>query len=914
MAEAIAISLSAKLAVALSRSAAVNLSPLFGVRSDVAATAQDLDILRAFLRFADSRQSTDALAAAWVKQVRDAAFELEDVADECCYLSGSGRGWVNVKSWFALSRRLRKARERLSQLSAAKEQFGIHAAEGPASPITTTSRIFTDNAYFLKKEEIVGFADQEKQLLEWLVKDVEQRRTLVAVCGMGGVGKTTLVTRVYKEVATSHFECAAWVAVSQTFTVEDLLRKILKELHSGVSGSSSRAGNDAGDYRSLVLAVQGRLERRRYLVVLDDVWDAHLWDKLRHAFPDDAFGSRVVMTTRSGEVAKAAALERTMMLEPLPWNEAWKLFCNVAFGEDSNQMCPQHLVELANSMLQRCRGLPLAIVSIGKLLALKERTEFAWRNARDSLVWDRCSNDYGIGEAASILNLSIDDLPHHLKKCFLSCSILPEDFLIKRKILIRSWVAQGFIDEKPGQCTAEDLADDYLDQLVHRNLMQAVARNDFGRAKRCLIHDLIRELIVHRSREEDGFFQFSKCKITMDSNVRARHLAVDRCEVDCQSVPKAASLRSFHAFGSECNASFLSSFRLLTLLNLWFIDMYNLPDSVTNLHNLRYLGIRSTFIEELPRDLGKLQKLQTLDAKWSMVRRLPSSTGKLKNLRHLILFTRETDSFWMPFPGKVARAPDGLDKLTSLQTLKYVQADEKMVKSLGKLEQMKSLELSGVDARYTADLLLSISRMSCLVCLLLEMEPGESTVLDLELITKPPRKLQKLALTGRLARGKLPSWTNSLTSLVRLRLFHCDIGQDSLMLLAELPSLLNLSLIATYQDRKMTFPGGSFSTLQKLTLQDLPNLCHIEFQQGCLSNLSSLVLSLCMELTEIPQGMARLMRLQNFEVFDMPAEFVHKLKLQNGHAGYYKPVISEFDQGHQAPAGSRYLRWFQRKN
>ncbi|TVU39543.1 hypothetical protein EJB05_12967, partial [Eragrostis curvula] len=442
--------------------------------------------------------------------------------------------------------------------------------------------------------------------------------------------------------------------------------------------------------------------------------------------------------------------------------------------------------------------------------------------------------------------------------------------------------------------------------------MLAVVRNDFGCAKRCLIHDLIRELIIYRSREEEGFFQFAKCKTTMDSNVRARHLAADRCEVDCQSVTKAASLRSFHAFGSELNASFLSSFRLLTLLNLWFVEMYKLPDSVTNLHNLRYLGIRSTLIEELPRDIGKLQKLQTLDAKLSMVRRLPSSTRKLKNFRHLILFTRETADFWKPFPGTVVGAPDGLDKLTSLQTLKYIQADEKMVKSLGKLEQMRSLELSGVDARYTTDLLLSISRMRCLVRLSLEMEPGENTVLDLESITHPPWKLQKLALTGRLARGKLPSWTNSLTSLVHLQLFHCDIGQDSLMLLAELPSLLNLSLIAAYHDRNLTFPGGSFSTLQKLTLQDLPNLSHIEFQQGCLANLSSLVLSLCMELTEIPQGMASLMHLQNLEVSAMPTEFVQKLKEHNGDAGYYEPASSEFDQGHEASRPSRYLRWFER--
>uniref|UniRef100_A0A0D3GX68 Disease resistance protein winged helix domain-containing protein n=1 Tax=Oryza barthii TaxID=65489 RepID=A0A0D3GX68_9ORYZ len=97
--------------------------------------------------------------------------------------------------------------------------------------------------------------------------------------------------------------------------------------------------------------------------------------------------------------------------------------------------------------MERCRGLPLAIVAVGKLLRHKGRTEFAWWNVHDSLAWVKNSEDLGIGEASRILNFSIDDLPYKLKKCFLSCSIYPEDFLIKRKILIRSWVAQGFIDE-----------------------------------------------------------------------------------------------------------------------------------------------------------------------------------------------------------------------------------------------------------------------------------------------------------------------------------------------------------------------------------------------------------------------------------------------------------------------------------
>jgi disease resistance protein RPM1 len=114
-------------------------------------------------------------------------------------------------------------------------------------------------------------------------------------------------------------------------------------------------------------------------------------------------------------------------------------------------------------------------------------------------------------------------------------------------------------------------------------------------------------LIIHRSREEEGFFHFAKCRITMDHNIRIRHLVVDRCEeVKSEHVLQLGMLRSFSAFGSELDASFMSRFRLLTVLNLWFIEMNRLPDSVTSLHNLRYLGIRSTLIEELPKGLGKL--------------------------------------------------------------------------------------------------------------------------------------------------------------------------------------------------------------------------------------------------------------------------------------------------------------------
>ncbi|TVU39550.1 hypothetical protein EJB05_12975, partial [Eragrostis curvula] len=915
MAEAIAISLSAKLALALSRSAAGSLSPLFSIRSNIAATTQDLDLLRTFLRFADSRQGTDDLAAAWVRQVRDAAFELEDVADECCYLSGSGRGWVNVRAWFSLSRKLRKARERLRQLSAAKEMYGIRPVDGPVLPFAiTSSRIISDNAHFVKKQEIVGFDDHEKKLLEWVAQDTEPRRTQVAICGMGGVGKTTLATSVYKEVAKSHFECAAWVAVSQGFTEGDLLRKILKELRRDLCERGSNGVSDSeADYRSLMEAVQGHLAKRRYLIVLDDIWNAHLWGKLLHlAFPDDATQSRVIITTRSNEVAKAATLERTMVLEPMQWREAWALFCNVTFRDVPDRTCPSHLEEIAANMLKRCHGLPLAIISVANLLALKEKTEFAWGNVLGSILWYKSSSDLGIGEAASILNLSIDDLPHHLKKCFLSCSIHCEDFLMKRKILIRQWIAQGFIEEKPDQRTAEDVADDYLDQLVQRGLLKAVIRNEFGRAKSCIIHDLIRELIIHRSREEEGFSQFVDSKMPTDRNIRIRHLVVDGCEeVDAPPVRQLAALRSFYAFRSGLDSSLLSRFRLLTVMDLWFIEITNLPDSVTDLHNLRYLGIRSTLVEELPKHLGKLQKLQTLDAKWSMVRMLPSSTSNLKSLRHLILFKRQFPDLYIPVTGMAVEVPNDLGNLCSLQTLKYVRADKNMIRSLARLEQMRSLDLSGLDESLTADLSASISRMSHLLRLGLELEPTSDAVLDLESIRRPPLKLQKLDLRGRLARGKLPSWTCSLTNLTQLWLCQCEIAEDSLMLLAKLPRLLNLTLIDAYQGTNMTFTARSFPTLQRLILRDFPNLSHIEFQEGCLIKLHDLVLSRCTNLIETPQGMENLANLQNLNLFGLPVEFVNKLKQLDGSAAYYKPDNGEFLRVH-GPV--RHWKWTERND
>jgi disease resistance protein RPM1 len=278
-----------------------------------------------------------------------------------------------------------------------------------------------------------------------------------------------------------------------------------------------------------------------------------------------------------------------------------------------------------------------------------------------------------------------------------------------------------------------------------------------------------------------------------------------------------------------------------------------------------------------------------------MIQWLPSGVEKMKSLRHLIVLTRETTDLLKPYPGTAVGVAHGLGNLTSLQTLKYVHADKKMIRSLAGLEKMRSLEMSGVNESHIADLSVSISGMSCLLRLGLAIEPVTDTVLDLESISLPPKQLQKLSLTGRLGGGMLPSWTCSLNKLVQLQLCGSQIAHDSLALLAALPVLVNLGLVNNaYHESDMVFVEGDFPNLQKLTLENLANLRHIEFQEGCLVKLRDLVLGQCRKLTEAPQGMGKLKHFPNLELFGMPAEFVDKLKEQNGDARYHNPDNSDF--------------------
>ncbi|CAL2265720.1 unnamed protein product [Prunus armeniaca] len=172
------------------------------------------------------------------------------------------------------------------------------------------------------------------------------------------------------------------------------------------------------------------LRGRKYLVVLDDVWEKEVWDSLEVAFPTSGMaGSKVMLTTQNREGALHAD-GRSIPHEPrmLTEDESLELFGKKSLpGMD---YFPSDLGNLGREMVTKCGDLPLAVVVLGGLPSMKIKTKEEWEH-----------------RVSAILVLSYKDLPFYLKSCFLHLGLFPEDFSIPKTQLTRLWLAEGFLPQ-----------------------------------------------------------------------------------------------------------------------------------------------------------------------------------------------------------------------------------------------------------------------------------------------------------------------------------------------------------------------------------------------------------------------------------------------------------------------------------
>ncbi|CAN6197112.1 unnamed protein product [Urochloa humidicola] len=842
----------------------------------------DFSMMQAFISQVDVHRSNDKVLEAWLEQVRQAAHEAEDIVDEYIYLVGQMEGTDNflkraltqaayAKKWRKLAAQAKFMEDCLRKITETKKRFDVSATDSRkdiASSYSSRLQHLSDHSFLNDEADFVGNAEEVKCLTEWL-SDVRKDRTVISVCGMGGLGKTTIASSIYKkEEIKRMFICRAWISVSQSYRIKDLLKRILLQLMT--KNENIQDGIDTMDCMNLVQLLQTYLKDRRYLIVLDDVWSRDSWPLLDSAFVKNNSGSRIIITTRVQAVASLADKNHEMKLSFLPKEEAWSLFSQKAFARLHDRSCPLNLKASAERIVDKCQGLPLALVALGSLLSYKEMDEHEWELFYSQLRW-QLSNNPELTWVASVLNLSYNDLPSYLKNCFLYCSMFPEDYQIERKRLIRLWIAEGFIEDRGPETILSEVAACYLKELADRSLLQVVDRNEYGRPKRFQMHDLVRELSLTISKKEKFATAWDHPNSDCNSD-GSRRLSVQKDGNLIQTVTNSAQLRSVIVFVEEVSSSWFKdcypSFRLLRVLSLRYCHIQKIPDNLSNLFNLHYLDLGYTKLKEISRSIGKLSNLQTLYLKGSVME-LPSDVTMLTKLQHLII---DVGRFGTSASNKIRR-------LEYLQTLKNIEANSCLVRNLGCLTRMRSLGIRKVLESYNTDLWASISKMTALTSLSVIAADRDRDVLDLSDL-KPLPYLEKLMLSGKLDKGAIPPVFGHFPKLKSLRLCFSGIHEDPLALLSVMfRNLGHLSLYRCYNGTRLTFRAGWFPMLKHVYLSSMGELKEVEIEDGTMRALRRLELWGLKSLVSVPEGLVHLTSLQQLCIGSMmPDEFKRRLE------------------------------------
>ncbi|GAB4845925.1 hypothetical protein Ancab_024931 [Ancistrocladus abbreviatus] len=727
------------------------------VRSDINAIRRDLESMRAFLKDAEEKAEEDSDGTGvktWVKQVRDAAYEIEDVIDEytkllkpqkqhqnrgLIWLQRVARSVIHVRALLRLSSSIKDIRQEVIDINRRKESYNLKSvrAEQLASSSSSAARRHTwkdprSSFLYTEESELVGIEDRKKHLIGCLnAEENKSRRSVIAVIGMGGIGKTTLVRKVYDDpTLTKNFEFRAWITVSQSFNKVDVLKALVKSC--GRTIPKTVDGGEASFIHSLVDSVRSRLSKKRYLIVFDDVWDQELWPLVKSALPSVDAGSTILMTTRSKHVAlawKESYYDCICELQPLSPREAWFLFCKKAFQNDSDGHCPPYLEELSRNRFESVR-------------------DCHWQLLPSAVFYP------------------------------------PK----KRGRLIRLWIAEGFIEENRGSLTPEEIAEDYLAELVDRRLIQVAWEDDTGRARAFRVHDLMRELILRKSKELSFCLEFEK---NLDVDVKIRRLSIHDGVVDNMSrnMDGRLSIRSLFLFGvEEISRAFLSgkllgAIHLLKVLDLQDAPLYGIPEEVGNLYHLRYLSLRKTNVVTLPKSMGKLRNLQTLDLKNTVVLDLqPLEIRGLQKLRHLLVGSSSRHSTrTMPilfregfYPKREGCYPKGLGFLKELLTLSFVRLTSDTILELRNLNHLRKLGVELHPAK-CVQFFNTVQHMDHLHTLHVQYSHLERP-LDLDNISSPPPMLRRLHLWNSI---NIPSaWICGLHHIVSVKLTMSELMED----------------------------------------------------------------------------------------------------------------------------------------
>lgn len=760
-----------------------------------------------------------------------------------------------------------------------KEKDNIHNLGKHDGKETEVRSFKTASVPFTDEPNIYGRDYDEKKLSEKILECHEQ---VIVLVGMGGLGKTTLAKKLYKNKdIENHFATQFWVCVLDDFDIKRITRDSLEFI--------TKKKCSFNVFSVIQEELQEELKGKKFFLILDDIWIENQcdWECLGFLSNLGSYGSKILVTTRSRVAAEAIypTLEYLRYdLKTLDYKDSVEMFQNFAFrGLDEQKK--QELKNMSMDIVKRCNGLPLMISVIGKLLNDTDGDKKKWRTIIESDSW----------KTEFILNtykISYDHLSNELKQCFLYCSAFPKDHMFDRAELANLWIAQGLVKDGASKLIKE-VEIECVDGLLHRSFLEQ-NKGHFGEVKYSvhdIMHDLAKLLICDERSLANG-------DLSVSGNSNFSHNSEEICAYNNNCIEPIVgrtfhhSLYPIHADSKQvrvviCDASYFDTISVSVDLfkHLRYLDLIgaitNLPKVVCQLYNLytlRFqisLGNWNSSDFDLPKDIGNLKKLQHMyvhSTKYCGHVKLTCGIGELVNLQTL------------PSIIKVTRCGEYCT-ISVLKNLSYVGGTLAIIglENVKTVEEAKSARLEikknikGLEFRWNVSGHFND----------VDLKQRYSNVLDNLLPNENIENLRILNYYG----NQFPNWLSngSLANLTVLFLSLCSC--ETLPVVGKIPFLKDLTIsgftnlkqvgIEIYDSEK---PEFSFKSLVKLKFYRmnsweewrLVDMCHFH-------SLNELYILYCSKL-HVSNASRMLSQLRKLKIIDSP----HLIEWCRRHADTFR--------------------------